>query len=114
MNPILPPIGPGQGPQGFGVPPPAEAREIEELIARVGTALEQQDQTAMAEAFTAIGQKIDALMQMENRLPQVSQNVLDHLEKEYQFLVTHQDTLHPDQIVEFSLIASQLSNSFRT
>ena len=111
MNSI-PPI--GHGPQRFqGQPPPPEAQEIEALVAKVAAAVEVQDQAGASAALTEIGQKIDALLKQERSLPPVAQEVLDHLEKEYQFLVTHQDTLHPDQIVEFSLIASKLSDHLK-
>src|ERR1700722_3667283 len=103
------------GPSGFEKVVPqaiAKAQDIESRINKVAELLAQEANGAredtirpqLSEEFRTIGNDIDELKKM---LPPNSP-VLDHLDTEFQYLSSHQDTFNTDQVTEFGLISSRL------
>lgn len=94
------------------LPPDAlkKIQEIEVHIHSIETFLMQEPRRDVSEKlsqeFSAIGKNIDALQKI---IPQTkAPDVMAHMETEFQFLTTHQDTFNKDQLTEFSLIVARL------
>ncbi len=103
------------GPSGFEKVAPeaiAKARDIEAHVNKVADLIAEETNGArqdvirpqLNEEFRTIGNDIDALKKM---IPAYAP-VLDHLDAEFQYLSTHQDTFNADQVTEFGVISSRL------
>ncbi|MBI2743209.1 MAG: hypothetical protein HYX48_04755 [Chlamydiales bacterium] len=86
----------------------AHTHKIEQIIKYYSG---ERGQKEMAVAFEALGKDIEVLKKIVP--PSIAPDVMSHLDTEFQFLNTHQDTFNREQLTEFSLITAKITDEIQ-